>query len=102
MLYRVLLTRAERKVSRGDRESPLGEFLQLAREEVHAISIAPPPGGGDQELRDPGIRRSSHAQPPLMNAGDSKFRRVVIGAGIDLPRVADRIIHAVRQGYDED
>ena len=86
-----------------DSESGLvGEFLQLQLEEVHAISITPTPVGGGQELRGLRIRRAAHAQPPLTDAGDSKFCRVMVGADSDPARVADRIRDAVRNGFAED
>ncbi len=86
MLYQVPVTRSRRQMAHGDMEFRLvGEFLQLPLEEVHAISIALTPVGGDQELHGLGIRRAAHASPPLADAGDGKFRRVVVGADIDPP-----------------
>lgn len=96
----VPLIRARREMAHRDALSGLiREPLQLAFPQSRPVTIAASGIGGDQQFRSLGIRRLTHAFPPVANAIHRKFCGIMIDAHAHPPLVPPEVIDAMRGDF---
>ena len=103
MLNRMPLRAASRVMTDGHHqpESVAELALELGFPQARTISVTAPRIGQDHELRGVRVGHTPALLPPLRNRRDGKLRCIGRRADIDRPRVAPRVIDAIRHSPAE-